>query len=155
VYTSVETLLPYLYQERINESGYHRKSNVYFDHDSGYVSYDDTLRIDIAQGTRDLLSFWYYLRQIPLEIGDTIVLSVHNSHENHEISCLVRGQEEVETGAGTYNTIVVEPRTEGKGIFGAKGGMVIWYSETERLPVQIKARMKFGSVLFKLQEVRY
>ena len=155
VYTSVETLLPYLYQERINESGYHRKSNVFFDHDSGYASYDDTLRIDITQGTRDLLSFWYYLRQIPLEVGDTIVLSVHNSQENHEISCLVRGQEEVKTGAGTYNTIVVEPRTEGKGIFGAKGGMMIWYSETERLPVQIKARMKFGSVLFKLKEVRY
>lgn len=155
VYTSVKTLLPYLYQERINESGYHRKSNMYFNHDAHYVSYDDTLRIDIAEDTRDLLSFWYYLREIPLEVGDTIVLNVHNSQENHEIYCLVRGKERIETSAGTYNAIVVEPKTEGKGIFGAKGNMVIWYSETERLPVQIKARMKFGSVLFKLKEVRY
>jgi hypothetical protein len=155
VYTSVDELLPYLYQERISESGYRRESNWFFDHTALTVSYDDSLELDIAQDTRDILSFWYYLRRIPLDVGDTIILDVHNSHQNYEIDCSVRGWEKIKTAAGEFNTIVVEPQTEGKGIFGAKGGMEIWYSEEERLPVQIRASMKFGSVLFKLREVSH
>jgi hypothetical protein len=61
----------------------------------------------------------------------------------------------IKTPAGEFNTVVVQPQTEGKGIFGAKGGMEIWYSETGRIPVQIRASMKFGSVLFKLREVKH
>jgi hypothetical protein len=155
VYTSTEGLIPRLYRERINESGYQRESNIFFDNEARSVSYDDTLTIEIAEDTRDILSFWYYLRLIPLEVGDTIRLSIHNALENHDIMCSVEGHETIKTRAGEFNTIVVKPQTEGKGIFGARGGMVIWYSEVERLPVQIRASMKFGSVLFKLREVNY
>lgn len=155
VYTSTEGLIPRLYRERINESGYQRESNIFFDNEARSVSYNDTLTIEIAEDTRDILSFWYYLRLIPLEVGDTIWLSIHNALENHDIMCSVEGHEMIKTRAGEFNTIVVKPQTEGKGIFGARGGMVIWYSEVERLPVQIRASMKFGSVLFKLREVNY
>jgi len=155
VYTRSDLLVPLLFRERINESGYRRASNLYFDHELQNVTYDDSVVCSIAPSTRDLLSFWYYLRQIPLVIGDTIVLSVHNARENHDIRCVVRGREQIKTGAGEFNTILVEPQTDGKGIFGAKGGMEIWYSEDDRLPVQIRASMKFGSVLFKLREADY
>ncbi|MGB7056050.1 MAG: DUF3108 domain-containing protein [bacterium] len=155
VYTSIDELIPRLYRERINESGYHRENNLFFDNETRSVSYDDSLAIHIAEDTRDILSFWYYLRLIPLEVGDTVRLNVHSARENHDIVCLVRGHERIKTKAGEFSAIVVEPQTEGKGIFGAKGGMEIWYSEAERLPVQIRASMKFGSVLFKLREVKY
>ncbi len=153
VYTSSDSLFPCMFSERINESGYRRASNLFFDRDSHYVNYDDSLIINTATGTRDILSFWYYLRGIPLELGDTILIAVHNARENHNVRCTAQKKEMVKTKAGDYETILVEPQTEGKGIFGAKGGMQIWYSETERIPVQIRASMKFGTVLFKLKEV--
>jgi len=155
VYTSVDEIVPLLYRERINESGYRRQSDLSFDNDERTVTYDDSSEIAIAEDTRDILSFWYYMRLIPLEVGDTVRLNVHSSRENHEILCSVKGYERVKTGAGDYNTVVVEPQTEGKGIFGAKGGMEIWYSDPERIPVQIRASMKFGSVLFRLREVKH
>jgi hypothetical protein len=154
VYTSHDELLPLLFRERINESGYHRASNLYFDREKLIVSYDNSLRFDIFDDTRDVVSFWYYLRSIPLEIGDTIRISVHSARENQEIMCFVKNGGKVKTKAGEYNTILVESQTEGKGIFGSKGGMEIWFSEKDRLPVQIRASMKFGSVLFKLREVK-
>ncbi|MGD9379068.1 MAG: DUF3108 domain-containing protein, partial [candidate division WOR-3 bacterium] len=43
VYTSTEGLIPRLYRERINESGYQRESNIFFDNEARSVSYDDTL----------------------------------------------------------------------------------------------------------------
>ncbi len=153
VYTSSNDLLPYVFRERINESGYRRTGNLFFNRDSQYVNYDDSLIIGTAPETRDILSFWYYLRRIPLELGDTIAIDVHSARENHNVRCVVQKKERIGTKAGDYETILVEPQTEGKGIFGAKGGMEIWYSEIERIPVQIRASMKFGSVLFKLKEV--
>ncbi len=153
VYTSVDELLPFLYQERINESGYQRESNWNFDHAAHTVVYDDSLELSIAPNTRDMLSFWYYLRRVPLNVGDTLVFDLHNAQKNYQILCSVLGWEKTKTKAGEYNTILVEIQTEGEGVFGAKGGMEIWYSEAQRLPVQIKASMKFGSVLFKLREV--
>ena len=155
VHTSIGELIPVLYQERINESGYRRASDLYFDHEANTVSYGDTLVLEINEDTRDVLSFWYYMRLLPLEVGDTLRLSVHSARENHDITCVVKDSVEVRTKAGEFNTILVEPQTEGKGIFGARGGMKIWYSEPDRLPVQIQASMKFGSVTFKLQEVKY
>ncbi len=153
VYTSVDGMLPLLYRERINESGYRRQDDLYFDREALTVSYNDSLEIQIAGDTRDILSFWYYLRLIPLEMDDTLNVNVHNSRQNHEILCTVNGYEKVKTGAGEFNTVVVEPQTEGKGIFGAQGSMEIWYSEPERIPVQIKASMKLGNVIFRLREV--
>jgi hypothetical protein len=155
VYTSIDGLIPVLYQERINESGYRRSSDLHFDHAAGTVSYDDTLIIRIDGDTRDVLSFWYYMRLLPLQVGDTLVVSVHSARENHDIMCVVEDSVRIKTKAGEFNTILVEPKTEGKGIFGSRGGMKIWYSEPERMPVQIQASMKFGSVTFKLQEVSY
>ncbi len=155
VYTSCDDLIPYFCRERINESGYLRVNDLFFDHDSNYVSYDGSERIAIEDGTRDLLSFWYYLRSIPMEEGDKISIDVHSSKENHKIECFVRERERVKTKAGEYEAIRVEPQTEGKGIFGAGGGMEIWYSEPDRLPVQIRASMKVGSVLFRLKGVSY
>jgi hypothetical protein len=155
VYTGVDDLLPYLYQERINESGYQRVSNWYFDHTTLTVTYDDSLEFSIAPDTRDMLSLWYYLRRVPLNIGDTLVFDLHNAQQNYQIFCSVLGWQETKTKAGQFNTTLVNIQTEGEGVFGAKGGMEIWYSEAERLPVQIKASMKFGSVLFKLREVSH
>ena len=153
VYTSSDSLFPYMFRERINESGYRRASDIFFDRDSHFVNYDDSLIINTTTETRDILSFWYYLRGIPLELGDTILVDLHNARENHKVRCIVQKKETVKTKAGNYEAILVEPQTEGKGIFGAKGGMQIWYSEVERIPVQIRASMKFGTVLFRLKEV--
>jgi hypothetical protein len=153
VFTSSDDLLPYVFRERINESGYRRTSDLFFDRDSHYVNYNDSLIINTTAETRDILSFWYYLRGVPLQLGDTILVDVHNARENHNVRCIVQKREMVRTKAGDYETILVEPQTEGKGIFGAKGGMQIWYSEEDRIPVQIRASMKFGTVLFKLKEV--
>jgi hypothetical protein len=155
VYARTEDLLPIYYEESINEGKYHNHSKLFFDHDSLNVIYDDSLSFDLLEKSRDLLSFWYFLRTIPLEVGDTIPVNIHKSKENYEILCHIEKKERIKTPIGEFNTILVSPQTEGKGIFGSGGEMDIWYSDDEaRYPVQIKAKMKFGSVLFKLKGVK-
>lgn len=153
VHTSREGLLPHFYRERINESGYRRANDLVFDRDSNFVSYNDTSRITITPETRDMLSFWYYLRTVPLVDGDTFEVDIHSGGADHRVECRVGPCTVVRTRAGDFTAIRVQPMTEGKGIFGSRGTMEIWYSLEERLPVQIRASMKVGSVLFRLKEV--
>jgi hypothetical protein len=156
VYSRIQDLLPIFYEEKLNESKYHSQSKLVFDHESLSVIYDDSLKINFLPGARDLLSFWYYLRTINLAVGDTIPITIHKSKENYEILCYVKRIERVKTPLGEFEAVLVSPQTEGKGIFGSHGGMDIWYSnDQDRYPVQIKANMKFGSVLFKIKEIEH
>lgn len=155
VYAKRQDLLPLFYEKKVNEGDYHHHSKINFDHDSLSVIYDDSLRFELFEESRDLLTFWYYLRTIPLIVGDTIAINIHESKENYKVACFVSKKEAIKTYVGTFNTILVEPRTEGKGMFSAKGGMQIWYSDDElRYPVQIRTKMNFGSILFKLKGVK-
>ncbi|MGB3341813.1 MAG: DUF3108 domain-containing protein [bacterium] len=154
VYTRTDDLLPIYYREMINEGKYTNHSELVFNHDSLCVTYDDTLTVRLLENSRDLLSFWYYLRTIDLEVGDTIPINIHKSQENHEIMCFIVEEKSVKTSLGEFNTILVSPQTQGKGIFGSGGGMDIWYSRDQnRYPVLIKAKIKSGSILFKLKGV--
>jgi hypothetical protein len=154
VYTKTSGLLPVYYREMIHEGKYKSRSEIVFDHDLCTATYDDTLTLEITEGSRDLLSFWYYLRTVDLTIGDTIPVTIHKSREDHEIMCLVLKQEAVNSPLGDFNTIMVSPQTQGKGVFGSGGGMDIWYScDPNRYPVLIKLSIKSGSILFKLKGV--
>jgi hypothetical protein len=154
VYTRVDDLLPIYYEEKINEGKYYNHSRLVFDHESLSVTYDDSLIFELPENTRDLVTFWYYFRRIVLNVGDTVAVNVHKSKKNYKIFCSVSRMQKIKTPLGEFNTILVSPRTEGKGVFGSSGGMDIWYSDDElRYPVQIKAQMKFGSIIFKLTEV--
>ncbi len=156
VYTRTDDLLPLYYEEMINEGKYKSRSRLTFNHDSLVVNYDDTLFLELLENSRDLLSFWYYLRTIALEVGDTIPVNIHKSQENHEILCYVVEEKVVKTPLGEFNAVLVTPQTQGKGIFGSGGGMDIWYSRDEyRYPVLIKAKIKKGSIQFKLKGVRH
>lgn len=154
VYARSPDLLPLFYEEKINEGTYHNHAALHFDHQNLSVAYGDSFVYDIVDDTRDLLTFWYYLRTVPLMLGDTIVLQIHKSKENYEVDCFIQKEEVIKTAVGQFNTIVVSARADKPSIFGSKGGMEIWYSDDEfRYPVQIKAAMRFGSILFKLQGV--
>ncbi len=150
-----DSLLPLLVEENLHEGKFTAHTRQVFDQTGGTVVYDDSLTIPIPSATRDLLSFWYYLRTIPLEVGDSVPVNVHKSKKNYAIDCPVTRRETVKTDAGTFPTLLVEPQAEDKGIFGSKGAMAIWYADTAgRYPVQIKTSIKYGKITFKLQRIQ-
>jgi hypothetical protein len=147
-------LLPLFYEKKVHEGDYYNHSKIHFNHDDLSAMYDDSIPLDLLGDSRDILTFWYYLRTIPLIIGDTIIFHIHESKNNYEVNCFVSKKETITTSIGSFNTIMVEPRTGEKGMFSSKGGMQIWYSDDDmRYPVQIKTKMNFGSILFKLKGV--
>lgn len=155
VSTTQQYLLPLVYEEMLHEGKYRRHSMLIFNPDSQFVVYDDTHRLDLPRYCRDLLSFWYYLRTVPLVEGDTLLTNVHRSEQSYEVYCHVGKTEKVKTPYGEFPAVRVSPQTAGQGIFAKKGNMEIWYSDDDnRYPVQIKTRFNFGSITFKLKNVK-
>lgn len=149
-----DSLVPLWSEEKIHEGKYATRTRIAFDQKEQVAVYDDTLTISTLPVTRELLSFWYYLRTLPLTVNDTLKVNVHKSRKNYAIDCLVTKGDKIKTGLGDFSTILVSPQTKDQGIFGAKGGMEIWYADDSmRYPVQIKTNMKYGKIVFKLQEV--
>lgn len=115
-------------------------------------AYRDGKPIAIEENTLDSLSSLYYIRLIDLERRDPIPLTVVSRHL-FPLSVVVQGRETVTTPAGTFKTIRVEPQGP-EGLIGKGKSLTLWLTDDERkMPVQIKSKLKVGTLTGKLKAV--
>jgi hypothetical protein len=109
--------------------------------------------IPIEESTLDSLSSVYYIRLLDLDRGEPIQLTVVSKH-TFPLSVLIQGRETITTPAGTFKTIRVEPRSESDGLIGKGKNLVLWLTDDARkMPVQLKSKLKVGTLLGKLKAV--
>lgn len=102
----------------------------------------------------DPLSVIVQLRRVDLAAGKTYRYPVFADGKLYTLEAVVTGRETVTTEAGTFRTVVVEPRMEAGGIFQQKGKMTIWYTDDARhVPVRIATDVKIGSITATLKHV--
>jgi hypothetical protein len=99
----------------------------------------------------DSLSAIFYLASRPLVVGQKVMLPLAESMRTTTVAVKVEAKEEIKTPAGTFQTIRVEP-TAAEGIVKNRGTILIWYTDdARRMPVQIRARLFWGTITFHLQ----
>lgn len=108
----------------------------------------------IPAQTFDSLSSVYYIRTLDLSAAAPVELNVF-SRRLHTLRIEVQGRETVSTPAGTFRTIRVEPKSEGEGGLIGKGkNLVLWLTDDDRkMPVQIRSKLKVGTLIGKLRAV--
>ena len=98
----------------------------------------------------DLLTGVYYIASQPLEVGHNFVVPLVDAMHNVPVTIKVEGLEEIKTPLGTFKTIRVQP-TAAAGVVKNRGNIWIWYTDDERhLPVQMRARLFWGTITFRL-----
>jgi hypothetical protein len=101
----------------------------------------------------DVVSAFYYIASLPLAQGATYIFPLNDGGETVDVRLNVEGAEEVTTPAGTYNTIRVQLEAA-QGVVKERGSLWIWYSDdAERIPVQMRARLFWGTLTMRLQRV--
>jgi hypothetical protein len=101
----------------------------------------------------DVISAFFYIASLPLAEGATYIFPLNDGGEMVDVRVHVEGTEEVTTPAGTYRAIRVQPEAT-QGVVKERGKMWIWYSDdAERLPVQMRARLFWGTLTLRLQRV--
>ena len=144
------------FYENRREGGYHEQNEILFDYDRGEAVYaNDGQTIAIPQNCQDALSSFYFTRTQDLPLGGSVIFDYHASHRSQPIEVRVLGRQRVETPAGTFDCVVIEPILRAAGIFKNQGRLVIWLSDDERrIPVMMKSKVTIGSISVVLTEAR-
>jgi len=147
----------YLYTKKltkkIREGNYKKDSYTVIDYDQSIaITNGDTVIIN--QFLHDSYSLFYYLRTIPLNIGETIDFTAFDGKKITPFQVITKTKETIYTMAGTFPCLVVKPFREGTTLLKNKGDMMIWFSDDKiRLPIQIRIKLKYGSMLLKLKDI--
>jgi hypothetical protein len=143
------------YTEDRREGKFRAKSEIRFDPERHEAIYSDGEAYPVPPTVQDALSSFYYTRTQPLPLGGSVVFDYHASRRSQPLEVRVLGRETVETPAGKFNCIVVEPLLKAGGIFKSKGRLVIWLTDDERrMPVLMKSKVAVGSISVVLQEAK-
>lgn len=104
----------------------------------------------------DDLSFMYYARTLPMEVGDTYTLNRYFKADGNPVVLRVVRKETVDVPAGRYRTVVVRPTIRTDGLFGEGGEAEIYFSDdARRIPVLIRSRIpRVGFLTMHLREFR-
>ncbi len=103
----------------------------------------------------DPLSLIFQLRRLELVPGKVLRFPVFADGKLYTLEASVTGTDTLSTEAGTFRTIVVQPKMEAGGIFrDDKGKLTIWYTDDARhIPVRITTDVKIGSITATLRRV--
>jgi Protein of unknown function (DUF3108) len=102
----------------------------------------------------DPLSLIYYIRTLDLSPGRVHEFPIIADGKLYTVVATVQNRETITTPAGTFKTVVVEPKMEGQaGVFkDEQNRLQIWYSDDERrLPVRVRSDVKIGSITVSLR----
>jgi hypothetical protein len=102
----------------------------------------------------DELSFMYFLRTIPLAAKATYRFDRHYEPARNPTTIHVLRRERLETGAGTFNTVLIEMRVKDARRYRGEGIIRINFTDdARRIPVRIESAMPvFGTAVLLLEE---
>lgn len=145
----------YRFTESRREGGYRQQTDIQFDYDRLEAHYRDGKTYPVPPHVQDALSSFYYTRFQALPLGGSIIFDYHASRKSLPMEVKVLGRERVETPAGKFDCVAIEPMLKAGGIFKNKGRLVIWITDDERrMPVLMRSKVTVGSISVVLQEYR-
>ncbi len=107
------------------------------------IDYDTTWALQTALPLDDI-SFVYFARTLPLEIGETYTFNRFYKDDGNPVILRILRKDRIEVPAGAFNTIVVQPIIRTSGLFAEGGEAEIHFSDDERrLVVYMRADMGF------------
>jgi hypothetical protein len=103
----------------------------------------------------DDVSFLYWSRTLPLEVGRTYEFRRYYKDEGNPVVIRVLRRQTITVPAGTFNTIVVKPLIRTSGLFSEGGEAEVYYSDDERrLIVMVRTKFSIANMTMQLESYR-
>lgn len=104
----------------------------------------------------DDAAFFYFLRTIPLEKGQTYKYNRYFRKDLNPVVIKVEKREKMELPDGReVQCLVLNPAVGSDGLFAPRAEARLWLTDDERrIPVQIKSKLPFGSVTLRLTSMK-
>lgn len=108
---------------------------------------------DIPSCVTDVVSGFFYVASLPLAPGYSEIFPVNDNGKTTDVKVKVESRERVKSPLGQFDTIRVKAEPV-SGSMKGKGVLWVWFSDDgRRIPVQMKSKLGFATLLFQLQHV--
>jgi hypothetical protein len=155
-YIDKDTRNPYQFVRKINEGGYTKNQEGFFNQDENIILVKDYKHktektFSIPINTQDILSSFYYLRNDPnvdkMKSGEFVAIDMFFDNKTTKFRLKFIGRENIKTKFGVVSTMIFIPFVQTGRIFKEEESITIWISDdSNRLPVRIKANLLVGSI---------
>ena len=100
----------------------------------------------------DVITGFYYLQSLPLQIGSTYEFPITDG-KTTIVRATVEKREQIKVPAGNFPAVLVIAEAI-DGPLRARGKVWVWYSDDpSHIPVQMRAKLGWGTLLFRLQRI--
>ena len=145
-----------------SEEGVHqRETSIHFDYarqkstlDEKNLKTGETKHVenDLAGCATDVITGFYYLQSLPLGLGASYEFPISDG-KTAIVHATVEKREQIKVPAGTFSAVLVTAEAT-SGSLQSKGKVWVWYSEDpSHTPVQMRAKLGWGTLLFRLQRI--
>lgn len=154
-----ETFLPSVFTLTVKETGQLREGRGIFDWQTKKATYwekkytkdkghqEKKLNWDILEYSQNVFSAISYMRVFDWEVGKEVAFRVADDNENQIFRGKAIRKEVLETDIGEFNTVVIKPEIEVKGVFKPVGDIYMWLSDDERkFLLKIESKIKIGTI---------
>lgn len=159
-YFDKNTGKPYRFIRKIDEGGYKKNQEGFFDHDKKNVLIKDYKNnnqntFGITNNVQDIVSSFYFLRNHPkintLKKGESIEIDMFFDDEIYKFKLKFLGKEEIKTKFGKINALKFRPYVQSGRVFKEKESLTVWISDDEnKIPLKIQASLLVGSLKAEL-----
>ncbi|SDG46799.1 DUF3108 domain-containing protein [Psychroflexus sediminis] len=163
-YITKDEGLPLKFIRDINEGGYKKNKELFFDHLTNRVKVVDfkhnTIEtFDMMDNTQDMLSAFYKLRNTidinKLEVGQEFYLNMFFDNENYNFKTKFLGYETIETKFGKVAALKFRPYVKAERVFEESESLTFWVSaDKNKIPLKIEAELAVGSLTAELDQFK-
>jgi len=155
-YFDKETGQPYQFVRKIDEGGYTKNQEGFFNQTNNTVLVKDYKKktektFAVTENVQDIVSSFYYLRNHPkidkMTVGEAVVIDMFFDDEIYKFKLKFLGRENLKTKFGTISCMVFRPYVQSGRVFKEEESLTVWISDDEnRVPIRIKASLAVGSL---------
>jgi len=154
-FIDLESIAPLRFEQHIQEGSYKRDFTAEFDQ-LNHIARTSEGQYPIPEYVHDIMSAFYYVRTVDfsgLKTGDTIKMYNFYKDTSHDLVVRLLGRQDLEVGAGTFRSLVVEPLVKEGGLFKSEGRIVIWLTDDDlKIPIRVNTKVIIGSIDVELRE---
>ena len=107
---------------------------------------------DLAACSTDVITGFYYLQSLALQSGSIYEFPISDG-KTTMVRATVEKRELIKVPAGSFPAVLVTAEAT-SGPLQSKGKVWVWYSEdASHTPVQMRVKLGWGTLLFRLQRI--
>ncbi len=151
----VSDLYSHRFEQKLDQTGYSRdKTYEFLPKEMRFVNMANSADSGALASSIPLddVSFIYFIRTLPLNVGDEYSDSRYYKDAGNPVTVRVLRTERIKVPAGEFDAVVVKPIIRTKGLFSEGGDAEVWFSNDARhIPLKVRAKVSIATLTMELK----